>query len=54
MNSIDIDVGGTFTDLVLNFKGRALIKKVPDDSVRSFRVLFARDRGRRRRAGIAD
>src|SRR5271170_6872034 len=29
MNSIDIDVGGTFTDLVLNFKGRALIKKVP-------------------------
>src|SRR5277367_5198926 len=29
MNSIDIDVGGTFTDLVLNFKGHALIKKVP-------------------------
>ncbi len=29
MNSIDIDVGGTFTDLVLNFKGKALIKKVP-------------------------
>ncbi len=29
MNSIDIDVGGTFTDLVLNFKGMALIKKVP-------------------------
>ncbi len=29
MNSIDIDVGGTFTDLALNFKGKALIKKVP-------------------------
>jgi N-methylhydantoinase A/acetophenone carboxylase len=29
MNSIDIDVGGTFTDLVLNFGGKALIKKVP-------------------------
>jgi N-methylhydantoinase A/oxoprolinase/acetone carboxylase beta subunit len=29
MNSIDIDVGGTFTDLVLNFNDKALIKKVP-------------------------
>jgi N-methylhydantoinase A/acetophenone carboxylase len=29
MNSIDIDVGGTFTDLVLNFQGKSLIKKVP-------------------------
>ena len=29
MNSIDIDVGGTFTDLVLNYDGRYLIKKVP-------------------------
>ena len=29
MNSIDIDVGGTFTDLVLNFNGKTLIKKVP-------------------------
>ncbi|HEV1996008.1 MAG TPA: hydantoinase/oxoprolinase family protein [Candidatus Acidoferrum sp.] len=29
MNSIDIDVGGTFTDLVLNFRGKTLIKKVP-------------------------
>src|ERR1700723_2123217 len=29
MNSIDIDVGGTFTDLVLNFKGNALFKKCP-------------------------
>ena len=29
MNSIDIDVGGTFTDLVLNFGGKTLIKKVP-------------------------
>ena len=29
MNSIDIDVGGTFTDLVLNLRGKALIKKVP-------------------------
>ena len=29
MNSIDIDVGGTFTDLVLNFDGKALIKKSP-------------------------
>jgi N-methylhydantoinase A/oxoprolinase/acetone carboxylase beta subunit len=29
VNSIDIDVGGTFTDLVLNFEGKTLIKKVP-------------------------
>src|SRR3984893_742649 len=29
MNCIDIDVGGTCTDLVLNYKGQALIKKVP-------------------------
>ncbi|MFY9532241.1 MAG: hydantoinase/oxoprolinase family protein [Candidatus Acidiferrales bacterium] len=29
MNSIDIDVGGTFTDLVLNFNGKSLIKKSP-------------------------
>ncbi|MFZ0737481.1 MAG: hydantoinase/oxoprolinase family protein [Candidatus Acidiferrales bacterium] len=29
MNSIDIDVGGTFTDLVLNFRGKSLIRKVP-------------------------
>src|SRR5512137_3187982 len=29
MNSIDIDVGGTFTDLVLNFGEKTLIKKVP-------------------------
>src|SRR5215467_1089870 len=29
MNSIDIDVGGTFTDLVLNVEGKATIKKVP-------------------------
>ncbi len=29
MNSIDIDVGGTFTDLVLNLDGESLIKKVP-------------------------
>ena len=28
MNSIDIDVGGTFTDLVLHYDGKALIKKV--------------------------
>ena len=28
MNSIDIDVGGTFTDLVLNYEGQNLIKKV--------------------------
>ena len=29
MNSIDIDVGGTFTDLVLNYGGRAAVRKVP-------------------------
>jgi N-methylhydantoinase A/acetophenone carboxylase len=29
MNSIDIDVGGTFTDLVLNFGNKAVVKKVP-------------------------
>src|SRR6202050_1733348 len=28
MNSIDIDVGGTFTDLVLHYDGRSLIKRV--------------------------
>jgi len=29
MNTIDIDVGGTFTDTVLNFDGKVLLKKVP-------------------------
>ena len=29
MNSFDIDVGGTFTDLVLNFNGQSVIRKVP-------------------------
>ena len=29
MNSIDIDVGGTFTDMVLNFDGQTFIRKVP-------------------------
>jgi len=29
MNSIDIDVGGTFTDLVLNYGDRTIIRKVP-------------------------
>jgi N-methylhydantoinase A/oxoprolinase/acetone carboxylase beta subunit len=29
MNSIDIDVGGTFTDLVLHFDGHTLIRKTP-------------------------
>ena len=29
MNSIDIDVGGTFTDLVLNYGDQTVIKKVP-------------------------
>jgi N-methylhydantoinase A/oxoprolinase/acetone carboxylase beta subunit len=29
VNSIDIDVGGTFTDLVLNFETKTLIRKVP-------------------------
>jgi len=29
MNSIDIDVGGTFTDLVLNFGDKTIIRKVP-------------------------
>jgi len=29
MNSIDIDVGGTFTDLVLNFGEQTVIRKVP-------------------------
>ena len=53
MNSIDIDVGGTFTDLVLNFNGQTLIKKVPDDSLRPLGVLLARDRGRRGDAGNA-
>ncbi|WP_300458806.1 hydantoinase/oxoprolinase family protein [Desulfobacula sp.] len=29
MNTIDIDVGGTFTDLVLNFEGKTIHKKSP-------------------------
>ncbi len=29
MNTIDIDVGGTFTDLVLNFDGKTVFKKMP-------------------------
>ena len=29
MNSIDIDVGGTFTDLVLNYENQIIIRKVP-------------------------
>ena len=29
MNSIDIDVGGTFTDLVLNFEDHTVFRKVP-------------------------
>ncbi len=29
MNTIDIDVGGTFTDAAINFNGKVLYKKVP-------------------------
>lgn len=29
MNTLDIDVGGTFTDAVLNFDGKVMLKKVP-------------------------
>ena len=29
MNSIDIDVGGTFTDMVLNYQEQTIIRKVP-------------------------
>lgn len=29
MNTIDIDVGGTFTDLVLNYNGEYIFKKMP-------------------------
>ena len=29
MNSIDIDVGGTFTDMVLNYNDQTVIRKVP-------------------------
>ena len=29
MNSIDIDVGGTFTDMVLTYEGQTVIRKVP-------------------------
>lgn len=41
MNSIDIDVGGTFTDLVLNYAERTLIKKVPTTPY-DLSVCFAR------------
>ena len=29
MNTIDIDVGGTFTDMVLNYNGQKILKKTP-------------------------
>src|SRR4030042_5721295 len=29
MNTIDIDVGGTFTDVVVNFENKLIIKKAP-------------------------
>lgn len=29
MNTIDIDVGGTFTDLVMNYNGKTILKKMP-------------------------
>ena len=29
MNTIDIDVGGTFTDMVLNYNGKTILKKTP-------------------------
>ncbi|MDP6457220.1 MAG: hydantoinase/oxoprolinase family protein [Candidatus Marinimicrobia bacterium] len=29
MNTIDIDVGGTFTDMVLNYNGKTIFKKTP-------------------------
>jgi len=29
MNTIDIDVGGTFTDMVLNYNGQQILKKTP-------------------------
>ena len=29
MNAVDIDVGGTFTDLVLSFNGETVYRKVP-------------------------
>ena len=49
MNSIDIDVGGTFTDLVLNFDGKTLIRKTPttpyDLSVCFSRVIEEGARG---------
>src|SRR5215471_18523886 len=49
MNSIDIDVGGTFTDLVLNFEGKTLIRKTPttpyDLSVCFSRVIEEGARG---------
>ncbi|MFL5657644.1 MAG: hydantoinase/oxoprolinase N-terminal domain-containing protein, partial [Ktedonobacteraceae bacterium] len=32
MNSIDIDVGGTFTDLVMNMDGHTVQAKVPTTS----------------------
>jgi N-methylhydantoinase A/oxoprolinase/acetone carboxylase beta subunit len=41
MNSIDIDVGGTFTDLVLNYEGQSLIKKVPTTAY-DLSVCFSR------------
>lgn len=49
MNSIDIDVGGTFTDLVLNYQGKSLVRKSPttpyDLSVCFTRVIEEGARG---------
>ena len=41
MNSFDIDVGGTFTDLVLNFNGQSVIRKVPTTAY-DLSVCFSR------------
>ena len=43
LNSIDIDVGGTFTDLVMNVDGHTVQAKVPTTPVRPLGLLLERD-----------
>ena len=49
MNTIDIDVGGTFTDLVLTLDGQALIARCRRRPTTCPCASSQRDRGRRGR-----
>ena len=51
MNTIDVDVGGTFTDMVLTLDGDDQLPQGADDAVRPERRLHAGRRGGGRRGG---